>query len=131
MHLPAYLPLFLPVLAAVAAGPLAERLEPRLATWLLTSVAVALAALGCAALGILAVAGAVRLPLLAWLGHWSSAVVRAGDPVSGAEAALAAGSAEFNAGAVIPARSVLDLPMRRAWHDPGAGRQRRERDLRS
>ncbi len=90
MHLPAYLPLFLPVLAAVAAGPLAERLEPRLATWLLTSVAVALAALSCAALGILAVAGAVRLPLLAWLGHWSSAVVRAGDPVSGAEAALAA-----------------------------------------
>ncbi|MEU1629176.1 M56 family metallopeptidase [Streptomyces sp. NPDC020096] len=89
MHLLVYLPLVFPVLAAIAARPLADRLEPRLATWLLTASAVALAALSCAALGILAVAGVARLPVAAWLGHWSVATVRVGDPVSKAEAAIA------------------------------------------
>ncbi len=89
MHLLVYLPLVFPALSAVAARPLAEHLEPRLATWLLTASAVSLAALSTAALGVLAVAGLVRLPLVAWVGHWSSATVRAGDPVSKAEAALA------------------------------------------
>ncbi|MGW7008525.1 M56 family metallopeptidase [Streptomyces sp. NPDC054933] len=90
MHLLVYLPLLFPVLAAIAARPLAEHLEPRLATWLLAASAVALAALSSAALGVLAVAGVVRLPVAAWLGHWSLSTVRAGDPVSKAEAALAA-----------------------------------------
>ncbi|MCQ4044498.1 M56 family metallopeptidase [Streptantibioticus rubrisoli] len=88
MHLLAYLPLLFPALAAVAARPLAEHLEPRLATWLLTASTVALAAFSTAALGVLAVAGLVRLPLVAWVGHWSATTVRAGDPVSTAEAAL-------------------------------------------
>lgn len=89
MHLLVYLPLLFPVLAAPAARPLAERLEPRWATWLLTVSALALATLSSAALGVLVVAGLVRLPPAAWLGHWSLAVVRADDPVSKAEAALA------------------------------------------
>jgi hypothetical protein len=89
MHLLVYLPLLFPVPAALAARPLAERLEPRLATWLLTTCALALAALSCAVLGVLVVAGVVRLPLAALVGDWSLAAVRAGDPVSKAEAAAA------------------------------------------
>ena len=90
MHLLVYLPLLLPVPAALAARPLAERLDPRTATWLLAAAALALAVLSCAALGILAAAGVVRLPSAAWAGHWSGPVVRAGDRVSWAEAGLAA-----------------------------------------
>lgn len=88
-HLAVYLPLLFPVPAAWAAGPLAERLEPRLATWLLTASALALAALSCAALGVLLVAGVVRLPLAALVGDWSVSTVRAGDPVSTVEAVVA------------------------------------------
>jgi hypothetical protein len=89
MHLLIYLPLLFPVPAALAARPLAERLAPWLATWLLTTCALALAALSCAALGVLAVAGLVRLPLAALVGDWSLATVRAGDSVSKIEAAVA------------------------------------------
>jgi Zn-dependent protease with chaperone function len=89
MHIVVYLPLLFPVPAALAARPLAERLEPRLATWLLAACALALAALSCAALGVLVAAGLVRLPLAAWAGNWSLSAVRAGDPVSTVEAAVA------------------------------------------
>ncbi|MEV5085294.1 M56 family metallopeptidase [Streptomyces sp. NPDC056159] len=89
MHLLVYLPLFFPLPAALAARPLADRLEPRLATWLLTASALALAGLSCAALGVVAAAGVVRLPLAAWAGNWSAATVRAGDPVSVIEALAA------------------------------------------
>ncbi|QMU74712.1 M56 family metallopeptidase [Streptacidiphilus sp. PB12-B1b] len=90
LHLLPYFPLLLPVPAALAARPLARRLEPRAATWLLTTAALALAALSTAALGILAGAGLIRLSLAAWAGHWSAATVRAGDPVTWVEAAPAA-----------------------------------------
>jgi Zn-dependent protease with chaperone function len=89
-HLLLYLPLLLPVPLALAARPLAHRLEPRLATWLLTGSALALAAASTAALGLLVVAGIVRIPLVGLIGDWSSATVRAGDSVSKAEAVLAA-----------------------------------------
>ncbi|MFJ9120341.1 M56 family metallopeptidase [Streptomyces sp. NPDC102394] len=89
MHLVVYLPLLAPVPAALGARPLAERVEPRLATWLLACGALALAVLSCAALGVLAVAGLVRLPLAALVGGWSATLVRAGDPVSTVEAVLA------------------------------------------
>jgi Zn-dependent protease with chaperone function len=90
MHLLVYLPLLFPVPAALAARPLADRLEPRLATWLLTACALALAALSCAALGVLAVAGLVRWSPAAYLGDWSVATVRGGDSVSLIEAVVAA-----------------------------------------
>ncbi|MFG3202080.1 M56 family metallopeptidase [Streptomyces sp. NPDC048192] len=90
MHLLVYLPLLFPLPAAVAARPLADRLEPRLATWLLTTCALALAALSSAALGVLAVAGLVRWSPAARLGNWSSATVRAGDSVTMIEAVAAA-----------------------------------------
>lgn len=89
MHSLIYLPLLFPVPAALAARPLAERLAPWLATWLLTTCALALAALSCVALGVLVVAGLVRLPLAALVGDWSPATVRAGDSVSKIEAAAA------------------------------------------
>jgi Zn-dependent protease with chaperone function len=91
LHLLVYLPLLFPVPAALAARPLAERLAPWLATWLLAGCALALAALSCVALGVLVVAGAVRLPLAALVGDWSLATVRAGDSVSKIEAAVAGG----------------------------------------
>ncbi|MDF3298903.1 M56 family metallopeptidase [Streptomyces tropicalis] len=90
MHLLAYLPLLFPVPAALAARPLADRLDPRLATWLLTVGALALGGLGCAALGVVAAAGVVRLQPAAWVGHWSASVVRAGDTVTTVEAGAAA-----------------------------------------
>jgi Zn-dependent protease with chaperone function len=88
-HLVVYVPLCFPVAAALAARPLAEHLEPRFATWLLTASALALAALSWTALGVLAAAGVVRLPLAALVGGWSISTVRAGDPVSTAEAVVA------------------------------------------
>jgi hypothetical protein len=85
LHLLPY-PLLLPVPAALAARSLAERLEPRAATWMLTGSALALAALSTAALGMLAGGGLIRLSWAAWAGHWSTSTVRAGDPVTWAEA---------------------------------------------
>ncbi|MEY9847575.1 M48 family metalloprotease [Streptacidiphilus sp. MAP5-3] len=90
LHLFFYLPLVLPALAGLPARPFAERLEPRAATWLLTGVAVALAGASTVALGVLVVAGLIRVPLAAVLGHWSLTAVRQGDPVSLLEAAAAA-----------------------------------------
>ena len=89
LHVLPYIPLLLPVPAAMAARPLAERLEPRAATWVLAVSALALATLSTAALGILAGAGVIRLSVAAWAGHWSASTVRAGDPVTWAEAAPA------------------------------------------
>ncbi|MGW4562176.1 M56 family metallopeptidase [Streptomyces sp. NPDC004561] len=89
MHLLVYVPLLFPLPAALTARPLADRLEPRLATWLLTTVALALAALSLAALGVLVVAGLVRWSPAARLGNWSLSTVRAGDSVSVIEAVAA------------------------------------------
>ena len=89
MDLAVYLPLLLPLCAAAGAGPLAVRLPPIVATWLLTSAAVALAALSTAALGLLAFTAVLRIPLVASLGHLSAAVIRREDPAS-LTAALAA-----------------------------------------
>jgi hypothetical protein len=90
MRLAVYLPLLFPVLAALAARPFAERLEPRFATWLLTTSAVALAGASTAALGLLAVTGLVRIPLVAALGHLSRQVVQHDDPAALSIALLAA-----------------------------------------
>lgn len=82
------------LLFPLAAVPLARlatgRLHPRHATWLLSLAAVVLAATSCGALGLLAIAALVRIPMLAHLGHWSRSVVARGDSTSSA-IALAAG----------------------------------------
>ncbi|MEY9874005.1 Zn-dependent protease with chaperone function [Streptacidiphilus sp. MAP12-33] len=90
LHLFFYLPLVLPGLLGLAAPRLADRLEPRVATWLLAGSAVVLAAGSTIALGVLVLAGLIRVPLAAFFGHWSLSAVRQADPVSKVEAVLAA-----------------------------------------
>lgn len=82
MHLAVYLPLLFPVLAALAAGPLSRRLEPRLATWLLTVAALVLAASSTVVLGLLALSGLVRIPLVAALKDYSPDVIARTDPAA-------------------------------------------------
>jgi len=69
---------------------LAARVHPLYATWLMTLGAVVLAGSSCGALGLLALAALVRVPLVARLGHLSRAVVLGGDSTS-STIALAAG----------------------------------------
>jgi len=85
-----YLPLALPALLAPFAGPLSARLDSVHATWLLTGAAVALAGCSTLALGVLAAAAAVRIPLVASLGHWSLPVLGP-DTSPGPAVALLAG----------------------------------------
>ncbi|MQY15820.1 hypothetical protein SRB5_60110 [Streptomyces sp. RB5] len=80
MRVAVYLPLLLSVLAPFGARYVAERCEPRLATWLLTASAVILGAAGTVSLGLLAVAGLLRLPWLADLGHWSAPMAQRDSP---------------------------------------------------
>ena len=82
MPLAIFLPLAVPLCVAVGARPVAARLPPQAATWLLTGAAVALAALSTAVLMLLAGAAAIRIPLVATLGHMSLQVVRRDDPAS-------------------------------------------------
>ncbi|MFJ9559441.1 M56 family metallopeptidase [Streptomyces fuscichromogenes] len=80
MHVAVYLPLLLSALAPLGARPLAERCEPRLATWLLTASSLILGAATTVSLGLLAVAGLIRIPQLAALGHWSAHTAQHDDP---------------------------------------------------
>ncbi|MFF2248519.1 M56 family metallopeptidase [Streptomyces sp. NPDC058142] len=82
MHLAVYLPLLLPAAAGLSAGPLARRLEPRLATWLLTAAGLILAVSSTIVLGLLAVAGLVRLPLIDALEGYSPTVIARQDPAA-------------------------------------------------
>ena len=90
MRIFVYLTLVFPLAAAPLARAASARLHPRHATWVLSAAAVILAATSCGALGLLAMAALVRIPLLARLGHWSTAVVASGDSTCGG-IALAAG----------------------------------------
>jgi hypothetical protein len=86
-----YLPLLFPLLAALIARPVGERLPPRLATWLLTIGSLVLASASTAVLGMLAITGLVRIPLLARLAHdhWSAHAAQHNDPASFSMAVLA------------------------------------------
>ncbi|MGA5824348.1 M56 family metallopeptidase [Kitasatospora sp. NPDC094028] len=101
MHVAVYLPLLFPLLAALLARPVGEKLPPRQATWLLTVGALVLAAASTAVLGMLAVTGLIRIPLLARLaqGHWSARAAQLHDPASFSMAVLA--------GTVLTALAVL------------------------
>ncbi|SEG29581.1 Peptidase family M48 [Actinacidiphila yanglinensis] len=88
MSIAVWLPLLLPLLAAPAARRLADALPPRTAALLLAVSAVLLAACSTAALGLLAGAGALRLPPVAALGHLVLPVV--GDQVTVPAACVAA-----------------------------------------
>ncbi|MGW2647077.1 M56 family metallopeptidase [Streptomyces sp. NPDC001393] len=80
MRILVYLPLLLPLLAPLGARQLSERCEPRLATWLLTVSSLVLAVASTLSLGLLAVTGVTRVPLIAGLGHWSPGTARRDDP---------------------------------------------------
>jgi hypothetical protein len=82
MHVLIYVPIAVSALAALGAWPLAERLPPRTATWLLTVSAVVLAGTSCAALGLLAMAAAMRLPVVDSMGGMSLRAVIHLDPAS-------------------------------------------------
>ncbi|MFG2530031.1 M56 family metallopeptidase [Streptomyces sp. NPDC048516] len=84
-----WIPLLMPLLAVPAARRLAESLPPRAAAWLLTGCAVVLAGCTTAALGLLLMAGALRLPPVAALGHLSLPLL-GDDPVVSVPAAGAA-----------------------------------------
>ncbi|MFD9487346.1 M56 family metallopeptidase [Streptomyces sp. NPDC059991] len=81
-----WIPLLVPFLAVPAARRLAEALPPRPAAWLLAAASTGLAVCSAAALGLLALAGALRLPFVAALGH----LVTPLDEVPGAVALPAA-----------------------------------------
>jgi hypothetical protein len=120
-----YLPLALPALFAPFAGPLSERLDPRHATWLLTGAAVALAGCSTLALGLLAAAAVVRIPLVASLGHWSLGVLGRDTPAGITVALLAGvllGAAVLAVGGFAVRRSrALASAFREAQWLPGRG----------
>ncbi|MFJ9011204.1 M56 family metallopeptidase [Streptomyces canus] len=80
MRIAVYVPLLLSLLAPLGARPVSERCEPRLATWLLTASSLILGAASMISLGLLAVTGLIRIPLLAHLGHWSASSAQHTDP---------------------------------------------------
>ncbi|MEV6794493.1 M56 family metallopeptidase [Streptomyces sp. NPDC051320] len=85
-----WVPLLMPFLAVPAARRLAELLAPRQAVRLLAAAAVILGGCSTAALGLLVVAGALRLPAVAALGRLIHPPT--GDGPVGAVAAVAAAS---------------------------------------
>ncbi|HEX4786958.1 MAG TPA: M56 family metallopeptidase [Actinospica sp.] len=117
--------ILLSLLFPLAAGPLARavtaRVEPRLATWLMTAGALLLAGTSCGALGLLVLSELVRMPTLARLGHWSSAIVAAGG-LPGGWTSLAAG---IVLGAALLAAASFAVRRGRALADAG----RHARDL--
>jgi Zn-dependent protease with chaperone function len=104
MHFLIYVPIVVSGLAGLAAWPLAERLPPRTATWLLTVSAVVLAGTSCAALGLLAMGVAMRLPVVDSLGGMSLRAVVRLDPAWPPVGVIAA--ALFGAAALASVRAA-------------------------
>ncbi|MGW1890450.1 M56 family metallopeptidase [Streptomyces sp. NPDC002004] len=117
-----WVPLLMPLLTAPAVRRLSAVLPPRAAAWALAGCAVVLAGCGTAALGLLALAGALRLPPVAALEHVSPPLL--GDPaLDVVPAACVAGVLLALAGGAV-ARTVHGLVHEvRAAHggEPGAG----------
>ncbi|GAA0599010.1 M56 family metallopeptidase [Streptomyces crystallinus] len=94
MILAVWVPLLVPFLAAPAARRLADALPPRPAAWLLAAASTGLALCSAAALSLLTVAGALRLPYVAALGHlvtpFDAVPVAVARPAGCAAAALLA-----------------------------------------
>jgi Zn-dependent protease with chaperone function len=83
-------PFLIPFLAVPAARRLADALPPRLAAWVLGATGVVLAGASAASLGLLALAGLLRIPAIAALGHMSLPWFAQASPTSMELAALAA-----------------------------------------
>ncbi|MCX4759920.1 M56 family metallopeptidase [Streptomyces sp. NBC_01275] len=120
-----WVPLLLPLLAPLLAVPVtrrgAEQLAPRAAAWALTALALVLALSSTAALALLALAGALRLPFVARLGHLSPSLLGGGSAASGAVAALAAAVALTVLGGLVLHRGRRHLRELRAARRQAAG----------
>ncbi|GAA2141341.1 M56 family metallopeptidase [Kitasatospora kazusensis] len=81
-------PLLLPFLAAPLARRLAEALAPRTASWVLAGTAAALGGATAVSLALLTLAGLLRLPPVAALGHLSPHWLPDGSPWTAGAAAL-------------------------------------------
>jgi Zn-dependent protease with chaperone function len=126
MHLLIYVPIAVSALAALGAWPLAERLPPRTATWLLTASAVVLAGTSCAALGFLAMAAAMRIPVVDSLEGMSLRAVIRLNPASlpiGVIAAALFGGAALAAARAAWLRTVALVGARREAGRLAGGRQ--------
>ncbi|MBO0830762.1 MAG: M48 family metalloprotease [Actinobacteria bacterium] len=82
MHILIWLPLVIPAVTAAVTRPLADRLPPRTATCLLAGSAVILAGASCGVLGLLALAAAMRIPVVDALAGTSLRTVNSIDPAS-------------------------------------------------
>ncbi|TQJ90967.1 M56 family metallopeptidase [Streptomyces sp. SLBN-31] len=129
-----WLPLLVPLLAVPVARRGAELLPPRTAAWALTALALVLAGSSTAALALLALDGALRLPFVAALGHLSPHLLGDGSPATVPAAVLAA-LALAGLGVLVPWRARRHLRELRAAHrqcacEPGAGDLWVRRDVR-
>ncbi|MFG3281685.1 M48 family metalloprotease [Streptomyces sp. NPDC048111] len=116
-----WVPLLVPFLAVPAARRLAEALPPRPAAWLLATAATGLALCSTAALALIALAGALRLPFFASLEHLTSPLDALADGLAFPAAATAA--ALVTASGVAAARAArrhrAELRAARALLTPG------------
>ncbi|MGW2518315.1 M56 family metallopeptidase [Streptomyces sp. NPDC001617] len=110
-----WLPLLVPLLAVPSARRGAELLPPRAAAWALSGLALVLAVASTAALTLLALAGALRLPLVAALGHLSPHPLGDGSPAT-VPAAILAGLTLTGVGALLLRRTRRHLRELRAAH---------------
>ncbi|MFD8302733.1 M56 family metallopeptidase [Streptomyces sp. NPDC059690] len=104
-----------PLLAVPVARRGAELLPPRTAAWALTALALVLAGSSTAALAMLALDGALRLPFVAALGHFSPHLLGGGSPATVPAAVLAA-LVLAGLGVLVPWRARRHLRELRAAH---------------
>ncbi|MEY9842616.1 M56 family metallopeptidase [Streptacidiphilus sp. EB103A] len=90
MRISVYIPFVVAALLALLAPHLALRLAPRTATWALAGAALVAGVSWLGALALLAFSGFGRIPLVAFLGSWSTTVLDAEDPVTRTVAAVCA-----------------------------------------
>ncbi|MEH0573409.1 MULTISPECIES: M56 family metallopeptidase [Streptomyces] len=117
-----WIPLVVPLLAVPAARRVAECPSPRAAAWILTALTLALALSSTAALGLLALAGALRVPFVAALGHLSPPLLGRGSPTTAPAAVVAAVALTALAAAVLRRthRHVRELRTARRQFGGGA-----------
>lgn len=114
MNFAVWLPLLVPLFAVPLARRGAEQLPPRTAAWALTALALVLALSSTAALALLTLAGALRVPFVAALGHLSPPLLGSDSAATVPAGALAA-LALAGLGGLVLRRTVRHLrELRRA-----------------
>ncbi|WP_246033437.1 M56 family metallopeptidase [Streptomyces hundungensis] len=118
-----WVPLLVPFLAVPVARRLAETLPPRAAAWLLATAAIGLAACSTAALGLIALAGALRLSFFASLEHLAAPLDALPTWLAFPAAAFAAGVVAVSGTALLRSarRQLAELRTAHGRLSPGAG----------